>query len=181
MGGIEYELDCLIFATGFEVGTAHTRRSGYDLTGRDGETLSERWAEGMRSMHGMHVHGFPNAFIIGFGQGGFTASFPHLLEECSKQIVHILAASTERGAQQVEVTAEAEAAWVREIVDNPPTFGGFGNTRDCTPGYYNNEGQQHPHAAQGGFYGAGALAFFQLLADWRSAGDLEGLELRLSS
>ena len=178
VAGTEYELDCLIYATGFEVGTEYTRRAGYDLVGVGGETLSGHWADGMRSLHGMHVHGFPNAFIIGFNQGGFTANFPHLLEECAKQIVHVVGAAVDRGAERVEVTAEAEEAWVREIVDNPPTFGGFGNTSDCTPGYYNNEGRPHPHAAQGGFYGKGALAFFELLADWRAKGDLEGLELR---
>ena len=59
--GVEYEVDCIIYASGFEVGTAHTRRAGYDMTGRDGVTLSEYWADGMRTMHGMHVHGFPNA------------------------------------------------------------------------------------------------------------------------
>ena len=177
VAGVEYELDCLIYATGFEVGTEYTRRAGYDLVGVGGETLSGHWAGGMRSLHGMHVHGFPNAFIIGFNQGGFTANFPHLLEECAKQIVHIVGAALEQGATRVEVTADAEAAWVREIVENPPTFSGFGNTSDCTPGYYNNEGRPHPHAAQGGFYGAGALAFFQLLADWRAQGDRDGLSL----
>ena len=125
----------------------------------------------------MHVHGFPNAFVVGFSQGGFTANFPHLLEECSKQIVHVVAAVLERGAETVEVSAAAEEAWVREIVENPPRWGGFGTTNDCTPGYYNNEGQQHPHAAQSGFYGGGALEFFQLLADWRAKGDLAGLVL----
>lgn len=175
--GQEIELDCLIYATGFEVGTPHTRRSGYDLAGRGGETLSDHWADGTRSLHGMHVHGFPNAFVVGFSQGGFTANFPHLLEECSKQIVHVVAAVLERGAATVEVSAAAEEAWVREIIENPPRWGGFGNTNGCTPGYYNNEGQQHPHAAQSGFYGGGALEFFQLLADWRANGDLAGLVL----
>ena len=57
--GVEYRVDCLIYATGFEVGTAFTRRIGYDLTGRDGRSLSAYWADDMRSLHGMHVHGFP--------------------------------------------------------------------------------------------------------------------------
>ncbi|MDA8627632.1 NAD(P)/FAD-dependent oxidoreductase [Pseudomonadales bacterium] len=68
--GVEYEVDCLIYATGFEVGTAFTQRIGYELTGRDGLKLSESWADDMRSMHGMHAHGFPNAFIVGAKQGG---------------------------------------------------------------------------------------------------------------
>jgi len=175
VGDTEYELDCLIYATGFEVGTDYTRRAGYDPVGRGGTALSEHWANGMRSLHGMHVHGFPNAFIVGFSQGGFTANFPHLLEECAKQVTHIVGAALARGADCVEVTADAEEAWVREILDNPPRFGGFGNTSECTPGYFNAEGKPSPTAAQGGFYGGGAVAFFQLLAEWRAADELDGL------
>ncbi|MEQ1786615.1 MAG: NAD(P)/FAD-dependent oxidoreductase, partial [Acidimicrobiales bacterium] len=175
--GREYELDCLIYATGFEVGTEYTRRAGYDLVGRDGLTLSQHWAQGMRSLHGMHVHGFPNAFVVGHAQGGFTANYPHLLEECATQLVHVIGTALERGIDEVEVTAAAEEAWVREILDNPPRFSGFGNTTECTPGYYNNEGRPGAGPALGGFYGGGPLAFFRLLADWRAAGDLEGLSL----
>jgi len=68
VGGVHYELDCLIFASGFEVGTSYDRRSGYDTIGRDGYRLSKCWEDGMQSMHGIHVHGFPNLFIIGFAQ-----------------------------------------------------------------------------------------------------------------
>ena len=61
VAGVEYEVDCIIYASGFEVGTPFTRRAGYDMTGRDGVKLSEAWADGMRTKHGIHVHGFPNA------------------------------------------------------------------------------------------------------------------------
>ena len=63
--GVEYEVDCIVFATGFEVGTEYTRRSGYDVVGRDGLTLSAKWADGFRSLHGYTTHGFPNLFIVG--------------------------------------------------------------------------------------------------------------------
>ena len=66
--GVHYELDCLVIASGFEVGTSYTRRSGYDVAGRNGQLLSDYWADGMRSLHGMNVHGFPNLFILGFSQ-----------------------------------------------------------------------------------------------------------------
>src|SRR5688572_21922421 len=56
--GREYEVDCIIYASGFEVGTPYTRRAGFDLVGRDGVKLSDYWAEGMRTKHGIHVHGF---------------------------------------------------------------------------------------------------------------------------
>ena len=68
-GGVEYEVDCIIYASGFEVGTEFTQRAGFDLTGRDGMKLSEAWADGMRSKHGIHVHGFPNLFFVQPTQG----------------------------------------------------------------------------------------------------------------
>jgi cation diffusion facilitator CzcD-associated flavoprotein CzcO len=177
VGDREHEVDCLIYATGFEVSTAYTQKLGFDPVGRGGRTLSEHWAKGMRTMHGMHVHGFPSLFIIGHAQGAFTANYPHLIEECAKQIQYILTEARDRGADVVEVTAEAEEAWVREIEDNPPRFAGFGNTSDCTPGYYNNEGRMVP-GFTGFFYSKGALGFFALIEEWRRAGHLEGLELR---
>jgi cation diffusion facilitator CzcD-associated flavoprotein CzcO len=176
--GVEYELDCLIYATGFEVGTEYTRRAGYDLTGRDGRTLSEHWADGMRSLHGMHVHGFPNAFVVGHQQGGFTASYPHLLEECSKQITYLIGRAVDEGISEIEVTAEAEEAWVQNIIANGRPMAGLGAS-DCTPGYYNNEGRESPTAKQNANFGGGPLVFFKMLADWRDAGACEGLELRL--
>ena len=177
VAGVEYEVDCLIYATGFEVGTEYTRRAGYDLTGVEGRTLSEHWAKGMRTLHGMHIHGFPNAFIAGHAQGGFTANYPHLLEECSKQIVYLIDRALAEGITQIEVTEAAEEAWVQEILANGRSIAGL-SAEDCTPGYYNNEGQHSPTARQGGNYGGGALGFFQLMADWRAADDCEGLELR---
>ncbi len=69
VGGVEYEVDCIIYASGFEVGTPYTRRAGYDMTGRDGLKLSEYWAGGMRTKHGIHVHGFPNVFLVQLPQG----------------------------------------------------------------------------------------------------------------
>ena len=177
VAGVEYAVDCLIYATGFEVGTDYTRRAGYDLTGVDGRTLSSHWADGMRTLHGMHVHGFPNAFIAGHAQGGFTANYPHLLEECSKQIVYLINRALDDDLAEIEVTAEAEEAWVQEILANGRSIAGL-SAEECTPGYYNNEGQPSPTARQGGNYGGGPLGFFQLLADWRAAGDCDGLRLR---
>ncbi len=175
--GREIELDCLIYATGFEVSTAYTQKLGFDPVGRGGTSLSQHWANGMRSLHGMHVHGFPNLFLIGHAQGAFTANYPHLLQECATNIVHVIEGTASRGADVVELTAEAEEAWVREIEDNRPMFSGFGNTTECTPGYYNNEGRADP-SMPGFFYSKGPLPFFQLTAEWRAEGDLAGLEVR---
>ena len=74
VAGREYEVDCIIYASGFEVGTEYRRRAGFDLTGRDGVKLSEAWGEGMRSLHGIHVHDFPNAFFVQHGLFSLVAA-----------------------------------------------------------------------------------------------------------
>src|SRR5437868_6081341 len=109
--GVEYELDCLIYATGFEVGTSYTRRSGYELYGRGGVSLSEKWAEGASTLHGLTTRGFPNVFIISNTQSGFTANFPHMINEQSKHIGYILRHCADHQVRTVEPTQAAEDAW----------------------------------------------------------------------
>jgi cyclohexanone monooxygenase len=174
--GVLTELDCLIFATGFEVGTDYTRRAGYEIVGREGRTFTAHWADGVRTLHGMHSRGFPNCFIMGNQQSGFTVNYPHMLNEQSQHVAYIVTQALERGARTVEVAAEAEQGWVDTIVSLSRMSLDF--LEQCTPGYYNNEGRPAERSGQNGFYGGGSVAFFQLLRDWRTAGDLRGLELR---
>jgi cyclohexanone monooxygenase len=174
--GEEYEVDCLIFATGFEVGTAYTRRSGCDLIGRDGVALSEKWEEGIQTLHGMHSRGFPNFFIMANAQSGFTANFPHALSELAQHVAYIVKHARENGMTRVETSEEAEAEWVQTIISLARM--GMDFLENCTPGYYNNEGKPGERSGQNGFYGGGSVAFFKVLEDWREAGGLKGLELR---
>ena len=173
--GQEYELDCIVFATGFEVGTDYSRRAGYDVVGRDGQTLSAKWADGMETLHGMHSHGFPNLFVMSPGQAGFTVSFPHLLGEQAGHLAHIVDHALTNGITTVEVTPEAEAEWVQKVIDTSRVSLAF--LESCTPGYYNNEGQPLRRAAQNASYGGGSIEYFQILADWRESGDLPGMTL----
>jgi cyclohexanone monooxygenase len=173
--GVEYELDCLIFATGFEVGTSYARRAGYDITGRGGVTLSQKWADGVSTLHGMHSRGFPNCFIFANSQAGFTANYPHMLNEQGKHAAWIIARCREEGAVAVEATEEAEAAWVQEVMDSAIQRQKF--AEECTPGYYNNEGKPSPLAARNGPYGKGSIIFIQMITDWRKEGSMQGLEL----
>jgi cyclohexanone monooxygenase len=172
--GREYELDCLIYASGFEVGTDYSRRAGIELHGRGGETLSEHWAGGTRTLHGMHVHGFPNCFIMSNAQAGFTASYPHALNEQAKHLAYIIKTARDRGLRTVEASEEGEAGWVQHCIDKARDAGDF--FENCTPGYYNNEGKTGDRNAQDGFYGGGPIAFFQTLEQWREAGDLSGMD-----
>jgi cyclohexanone monooxygenase len=176
--GREYALDCLIYATGFEVGTDYSRRAGFELVGRGGRSLSAAWAEGVRTMHGMHAHGFPNCFLMNMAQAGFTASFPHILNEQAKHLAYIIKRARDEELQAVEVSAPAEAAWVARCIEKAGAAAGF--LENCTPGYYNNEGNTSAQSAQNGFYGGGtgSVEFIGILEAWRAADTLEGMELR---
>lgn len=174
--GQEFELDCVIFATGFEVGTDYTRRSGYDLIGRNGQSLKDKWADGIATLHGMQTSGFPNCFIISQAQSGFTVSFPHAMNEQAKHIAYIIQQVARSNAKVVEVTEEAEQEWVQEIIKMSRLSESF--QAECTPGYYNNEGKPNPKSVQNGSYGAGPVKFFKVIEGWREEGTLAGLELR---
>ena len=173
--GRAYEIECLIYATGFEVGTSYTRRAGYEVTGRDGLTLSEKWKDGLSTLHGLTTRGFPNAFIVQNAQAGFAANFPHMIDEQVRHIAYVVNEATARQARTVEPSAEAEAAWVQTIMDVAVFRQKF--QEECTPGYYNNEGKPNPMAIRNAPYGKGPIAYVKVLEDWRAAGALEGLEL----
>jgi cation diffusion facilitator CzcD-associated flavoprotein CzcO len=171
-----YEVDCLIYASGFEVGTGWSRRSGFETVGRDGMTIGEKWADGPRTFHGFLSHGFPNCFFMGLTQTGFTPNFTLMLHEQAQHIAYLIDETTRRECTLVETSQQAEDEWQEEM-QRMAMF-----TRDffeaCTPGYYNNEG----HVGEGtgllaSAYGGGSEAFFKIIRTWRDAGDLAGLEL----
>ena len=172
---VAYDVDCIIFATGFEVGTDYARRAGYQINGVDGLAISDKWADGMASYHGLHVHGFPNTFFFGPAQGGFSANFTYALDEQSRHVAYIIAALKQRGKKRAEAAAKAEADWVDEIVEKSRDAEAFQEA--CTPGYYNNEGQL-TRRRQDQAYGEGPVAFFDRLAKWRAKDHLDGLDIR---
>ena len=171
--GQEYAVDCIIFATGFEVGTSYVRRSGYDVTGLSGLTLSEKWADGMRTLHGVMTNGFPNLFIISNSQAGFTTNFPHAMDETSKHIGYILNECKNENLSSIEVSREAEDKWVEEIIAVSRFAADF--QESCTPGYYNNEGKPNPKSVQNGPYGKGSRPYFRITAAWREEGNMAGI------
>ena len=174
VAGVEHAVDCIIYASGFEVGTAYQRRAGFDMVGRGGLKLSQAWADGMKSLHGVHVHGFPNAFFVQPAQGAnLISNVPHNLTEAGRTIAQVVAHAQARGHQQVEVTQAAQDAWIELLLTGPGRMIGG---PDCTPGYYNNEGQDGGPAARLNVgYPAGASAYFKYLAGWRSSGRFDGL------
>ena len=171
--GKEYKVDCIIFASGFEVGTDYSRRCGYQVSGIDGITLSEKWKDGLATFHGIHSKGFPNSFFYGPGQGPMTANFTHSLDEQSAHVAYILKQLDKKNMKYVEASEEAESDWINTIISKARNMQSFQEA--CTPGYYNNEGKPNTNPANN-TYGGGALEYFKLLKDWRKNDKLQGLK-----
>jgi cation diffusion facilitator CzcD-associated flavoprotein CzcO len=175
VAGREYALDCLIYATGFEVGTEYTRRAGYEIHGVDGTTLTVKWRNGASTFHGFHSRGFPNCFVVSLVQSGFSVNFPHMLDEQAKHLAYLLRHARDHAVTRIEASQQAEDEWVQTIVDLSQMNLKF--LEACTPGYYNNEGNPAARGARDGPYGAGSPTFIRVLEDWRARGDLAGLEV----
>ena len=175
--GVEYEVDCIIYATGFEITTSAHRRVDFDTLGRGGRSLYDHWADGFRTLHGLSSHGFPNWFTIGINQNGLSPNMTAMFDDQAMHVAYVVDEVLRRGKQAVEVTTEAEDAWVAEIV----ALAGTGATEfleQCTPGYYNREGKGTQGNMQNSPYAPGINAFNALLKQWREQGDMEGMELR---
>ncbi|GAA4810706.1 NAD(P)/FAD-dependent oxidoreductase [Streptomyces ziwulingensis] len=174
--GTEHQVDCVIFASGFEITSDLDRRLGIQpFTGRAGLSLYDHWADGYRTLHGVMSHGFPNQFFTGFLQGGVTASTTAMFEQQAEHIAYIVKETLARGARTVEPTAQAQDRWcatVRESVAGHTDF-----QRECTPGYYNNEGERTIRSHLGEPYWPGFYAMEELLRAWRGTGRMAGLVL----
>ncbi len=165
VGEVEYEVDCVIFATGFEVGVSGVMSGTMPVRGRGGQMLLEAWARGPRTLHGFYSHGFPNLFHLGAVQNANSVNFVHILQEQAEHIAAVIAEGRAAGARYVEPTESAQADWAQTIRDTGHDHSAF--QAECTPGYYNREG-----AGVGGSfsYGPGPVAFHRLLREWRANG-----------
>jgi cyclohexanone monooxygenase len=172
--GTEYEIDCLICASGFEVTSDLDRRWGIDvIAGRDGLSLYSHWADGFRTLHGAMTHGFPNLFFSGYLQGGFNATTTEQFSRQGYHNAHIVSEALSRGLNIVEPSQEAQDAWVKTIRETAIDLAQF--QRECTPGYFNNEGAEKIRWYLGESYGPGWEAFERMMHEWRNAGTMQGL------
>jgi cyclohexanone monooxygenase len=176
-GGVEYEVDCIIYATGFEITTSAQRRVDFDTIGEDGLSLYDHWQDGFRTLHGLSSHHFPNWFTIGINQNGLSPNMTAMFDDQAVHVSYIIDEVLKRGKTRIEVTEEAEAQWIEEILKLAGSGAGAAQfLEECTPGYYNREGQGRS-GMQNSPYAPGINAFNALLAAWREQGDLDGMTL----
>lgn len=95
--------------------------------------------------------------------------------EQANHLAYVIKACKERNIKTVEPTQEAEEKWVETILQMGALRAEFG--KECTPGYYNNEGKPSPVAARNASYGGGALSFIEILDKWRADDRFDGLDV----
>lgn len=180
--GREYEVDCIIYASGFEITSSYERRIGIPIFGNDGQSIYEHWDKGMRSMHGLMSHGFPNLFLCG---GLFVfqlgANYAYGVDVQAEQVAYTVSQLTKRGVKSANVSRSAEEKWIEDQLSPEGANALFvlgGSADSCTPGYYNQEGTaQRYRDVRLESYGKGLGAYRKVLRNWRAQGDLEGLDL----
>lgn len=174
--GVEYEIDCLIVASGFEVTSDLERRWGIPvIEGRGGLSIYDHWREGPSTFHGVITDGFPNMFYTGFIQTATNSSTTEQFRAQVEHIAHIIAQASARGVAAVEPLPDAVAAYVAHMREME--FDNAAFLRECTPSYYNNEGEDKPRWALIRGYRPGWDSFMAMLAQWRGEARLEGLAL----
>jgi cyclohexanone monooxygenase len=172
--GVEHAVDCVVLATGFELGTTWAHRAGYDAVGRDGIRVSQKFATAMRTYQGLFSVGFPNLFFTGLTQGGTTTNVPHMLQEQAEHVAYIVRRALDEGWTTVEPEPAAEEAWQGEIARVNEARRAFQEA--CTPGYFNAEGHVRDTRSSitTGTYRP-ATRFFRAWRDNRALGELPGL------
>lgn len=166
--GREYDLDCLIFATGFDVAAAAYKVGGYDVVGRNDLHIDDKWENDLKTVHGTQLHGFPNFHIVGgFLQGTTAFNFMHTLDIQANHAVDLIAKCINEKVASMEVTTEAEDRWVA-MMEEHHNMGIQRYFEECTPGFLNNEGDTASKPSfLGGNFGGGAIEYDRIIREWR--------------
>jgi cation diffusion facilitator CzcD-associated flavoprotein CzcO len=176
VNGVAHAVDCLIFATGFEVGTDYSRRTGFEIIGRGGLSLTDKWRDGIRTFHGLSINGFPNCFVLSIAQSGFTVNFPYLLDVQARHTASVIAWGLSHDVTEMEASTAAEDAWVQMVIGR--SGASAGRAKACTPGYYNREGHANALTRQGSFFYGAPTEYAAILEASRATGMPEGFEVR---
>jgi cation diffusion facilitator CzcD-associated flavoprotein CzcO len=159
--GQEYELDLLIYATGFEVQLTGIYNN---IIGRDGQNLSDKYADGIRTLLGIHTAGYPNLFVMGGYQASFQFNLTEMLQTQGDHIAACIDYVRQHGYETIDPTDEAEEWWVQEVINHR---GKTSRSEDCTPGYYNFEGGENRR--QDGNYNGGFRRYYEHQGEVREA------------
>ena len=175
VNGVEYPVDLLIFASGFEVTTGYTHRLGFDPKGRDGVSLSEAWAEGPATLHGVLSNGFPNMFMISTVQGAQATNFVHSITEAAQHVAFLIEQCVKGDIATIEPETAAQENWFETLFAQLWGIARYNAT--CTPGYLNSEGGGDMRSARAIAWMTSVLGFAEYVENWRQQGDLAGLVL----
>ncbi len=178
VNGVEYPVDLLIFASGFEVTTGYTHRLGFDPKGRDGVSLSEAWAEGPATLHGVLSNGFPNMFMISTVQGAQATNFVHSITEAAQHVAFLIEQCVKGDIATIEPETAAQDNWFETLFAQLWGIARYNAT--CTPGYLNSEGGGDMRSARAIAWMTSVLGFSEYVENWRQQGDLAGLVLTSS-
>ena len=183
VGGKQYDVDCIIYGTGFEPElTPLFRRAGHEIAGRGGLTVAEKWADGAATLFGIMSRGFPNMFVMPAPgqQAVVTVNYTQVAVLGAEFIGRAVGLLEQNGVDVFDVSAEAENAWTQKIVDS--YIDGSAVMSACTPSRINNEGHPELLNPRNGNYGRGFGDWFgyrRRLEDWLDAGTFEGLEIEV--
>lgn len=167
--GEHFEVDCIIVASGFQIGAYEPATATFPIIGRDGQVLAEKWANGVYSVHGLWANGFPNFQVVGtILQAGVSFNYMWLAKEHALHAAAMISRALTEGMASIEVTKDAEDRWNDEM--NRKAQDGTKFAEDCTPGYFNNEGDTSKPVLFANTYGGGAREYFGILQAWRDGG-----------
>lgn len=184
-----HDLDLIVFGTGFRMAGASSpaTRANMNVSGRNGRSMTDKWVNGLATLHGVVSRDFPNLFYPGPNQAGASPNQVYVLDQTSKHIAYMISQATKSaGSEQkkisIEPTSEAEEAWAMQVLMRARAQAGMAN---CTPSYLNGEGGlQHLrteaemiNVGRMGIWGEGIAGYVSAIEDWRNKGAMEGLEV----
>lgn len=172
--GVEYEVDAIIYATGFDVWLPPYETGEFDVIGRNSRSLADRWADGVKSLHGLVTHGFPNLFTPGNSpHAAFTANATHILDVQAEHIAAVVRRCYDEGIASIEPTMETEKRWGNQVAAKQVDR--TAQDQLCTPGYYTNEGDLSKPGLLAVPYGGGPFEYEEILRDWLAQSFLSDL------
>ena len=177
--GKEYEVDCIIYGSGFEVASPPDRTAGFDMHGVEGISLSEYWKGGRKTLHGIFSHNFPNMGVIsGLKQAGITWSITFMNRRQAEHFAAVVKRCLDEDIEAFDVKPDAEQRWLDVLQEKSVKDTTF--LKECTPGYYNNEGKNERDSIWLSNYGGGPFEYMDILRAWLDDGMERDLRLKRS-